>query len=340
MQKNPKRDLKRTARCDVALLVDIETGARARDGSFKVDHGSVEGQVLRVLRRQHRGVVVVPYDPDAKVTAAALRALQPQLVFNLTEWIDGDRLRDHEVVRLLERLRLPHTGAAPAGLKLTRDKIRANRIAARHGADVPAHFTIAPGAPARNPGLAYPLFVKPARGDGSDHISSRSLVRNARELQVRARSLHAQNAGLLLCEEYIPGCDLFVALLGNKPRVLHPMEFVVRRPGRGAPLFSTQRVKHDVRYQQRWRLGYRKARLPVAMLRHIDVVSCALFHALKLRDYGRLDFRLTPEGRLVFIEANANPDLARDGFCSNGPFVGVAYDDVIRGIVRAARERR
>ena len=107
--------------CDIVLLVDQETGHRARGGEFIVDSGSVESQVLRVLRQQHNRVAVVPYDPDTDVTIAELRALNPRLVFNLTEWIDGDRSRDHVITRWLEKLGFPYTGTAGDGLRLARD---------------------------------------------------------------------------------------------------------------------------------------------------------------------------------------------------------------------------
>lgn len=319
-------------RCDVVLLVDQETGIRGKSGIFKVDHRSVEAQVLWCLRAQYRQVVVVPFDPEMHETVAELRRLKPRLVFNLTEWIDGDRSRDHEIAALLERLQLRYTGSGPEGLRLARDKVKTNRIAARHGVDVPRHFVIHPGARVCNTCVPYPLFVKPAIGDGSDDISKNSVVKNERELRARVRLLRRKQAGPLLCEEYIPGCDLFIALLGNAPQVLHPMEMVVRRRGAGAPQFSSRRVKQDVRYQKFWKIGYRKALLPAAVLRKIRRSSRKIFHALKLRGYARLDFRLTPEHRLVFLEANPNPDLARDGFCTNGCFVGVKYADVIRCI--------
>ena len=324
--------------CDVVLLVDIETGSYNTRGEFALERPSVDAQVLRVLREQHHKVVVVPYRKEC--TAKRLSALKPRLVFNLTEWVDGDRTRDREIVAMLERLKLKYTGAAAQGLALSRDKVRANRILAKQGVKVPANFVVMPGAKPGHSTLAYPLFVKPARGDGSDFIGQSALVRNDRALERRVRALHAANAGPVLCESFIEGSDLFVGLIGNPPQVLHPMRLVALSKGRGVPTFSTQRVKHDVKYQRRWRLIYRKARLSPAQMREIHVLSRKAFAALKLRDYARLDLRLTPDGRIVFIEANANPDLARDGLGSNGCFVGVAYKDVIRRIVRSALARK
>ncbi|MEQ1774205.1 MAG: hypothetical protein ABL891_10535 [Burkholderiales bacterium] len=327
----------RKPRCDVVLLVDAETGERTRSGVFIVDAGSVESQVLRVLRRQHRCVVVVPYDANATATISELRAFNPRLVFNLTEWIDGDRSRDHVITKLLEALRLRYTGSNADGLKRSRDKVRAKKIAAALGVAVPRHYVIR--ADAQSSRLTFPLFVKLRDGDGSDAIGTAALVRNAAQLRERLRVTAAINSGPALCEEYVEGRDIFVALLGNKPNVSHPLELVIGRQGRGAPQFATGRVKHDKDYQRRWQVHYQKARLPAAVLSEISESSRRIFHALKLRDYARIDYRLTADNRLVFIEANPNPDLGRHTFGRERCFAGVRYPDLIRRIVSAARSR-
>jgi D-alanine-D-alanine ligase len=64
-----------------------------------------------------------------------------------------------------------------------------------------------------------------------------------------------------------------------------------------------------------------------------------VFRALELRDYARLDFRLTDDGRFYFIEANPNPDLDPHALNRNGCFAGVPYVRLLRTIVESARRR-
>lgn len=322
--------------CDIVLLVDAETGTALRNGGFRVDAGSVEAQVLQALRRLGMRVVVVPFDADAQSTLKTLQALAPRVIFNLTEWIDGDRARDHEITDLLDRHGFCYTGTAGMGLRLARDKARAKRVVARTGVAVPREFS----PQLRRQGkLPYAVFVKPREGDGSDAISGAALVHTHAALRERVKSLRQRKLGPALCEEYIEGRDLFVALLGNKPDVLHPLELVVGRQGEGAPRFATRLLKHDDAYKRRWRVSYREADLPRAVLAEIRSASRRIFHALKLRDYARLDFRLTPDYRLYFIEANPNPDLGRHTFGRERCFAGVEYMELIRRIVKAARSR-
>ena len=49
-------------RCDVAVLVDVETGTHDGARGFRPDAGSMESEVLKCLRAQHRRVEIVPFD--------------------------------------------------------------------------------------------------------------------------------------------------------------------------------------------------------------------------------------------------------------------------------------
>ncbi|HET7706794.1 MAG TPA: D-alanine--D-alanine ligase, partial [Thermoanaerobaculia bacterium] len=70
-----------------------------------------------------------------------------------------------------------------------------------------------------------------------------------------------------------------------------------------------------------------------------DAAVC-VFRALKLRDYGRIDMRLTSEGDIYVIEANPNPWLS-----SSAEFAIAArgsertYTEAIGAIIDAAKSR-
>lgn len=321
------------------MLVDAEMGEVGLRGGFVLDRGTMERHVLKALRPRYPGVVVVPFGPDIPATLTRLRALRPRLVFNLTEWVDSDRTQDYAIAALLDMMKFKYTGSGPAGLQRARDKAGAQQIVAAAGVDVPRHFTLRPGQPVVNPGLPYPLIVKPQLGDGSDEINKLSLVRSGRELLRRVRSIWSRLQEPLICEEYIPGRDIYVGLLGNAPRVLAATEMVVGRRGRNAPTFATYRIKNDGAYRTKWRVSYRLAHLPAAVNRQVQAYSRAVFHALKMRDYGRLDYRLTDEGRLVFIEANPNSDLTPNTLGRDLCFVGIPYEQLIPQIVETALRR-
>lgn len=325
--------------CEIALLVDEETGTRLKSGRFVPDRGSVEARVHVCLTEHYGDVPVVPFTPDIVATIQELRALNPGLVFNLTEWLGGDRSLDAAITGLLDLLKLPYTGTGPDGMRLARDKALSKEIVAGLGVEVPRHFVVNGAERIPDHGLAFPLIVKPQFGDASEAVSVNSVVKSEPELRERIRALRGRLGAPLICEEFISGRDLYVALLGNEPQVMPPVELVIGKKSASAPQLATYRLKNDGAYRARWRIRWRPAKLDERSLRSVEKVSRAIFHALKLRDYARIDFRLTPENRLIFLEANPNPDLHPNAMGINLCFAGVDHDDAIRQIVEAARTR-
>ena len=331
------------ARCDVALLVDAEAGERKSNGLFVPERSSVEAYLLRELQSQGLRAVMLPFEAGVDVTISGLRALNPRVVFNLTECVDGDRSQDAAIAGMLDLLKIPYTGSGPGGLRLARDKARSKHIVADLGVAVPRYFVIPSKGPVRNPRVPYPLIVKPQFGDGSDEVRGNSLVKNERELRERVRVLRRRINAPLICEEFIEGRDLYVALLadvgGSDPGVMPAVELVIGRRGAGAPTFASFKLKNDGAYRSRWRIRWRVAKLSSNLRRDVESASRAIFHALEQRDYGRIDYRLTPDGRLVFIEANANPDLHPHAMGNNVCFAGVEHGAALRRIIAAALAR-
>ena len=324
--------------CDIVVLVDEEIGHRNSAGRFIVDRPSMEAYVLAALGKRYERVCVLPFEAAITPTIEAIRKLKPRVVFNLTEWLDGNRRLDAAIAGVLEMMGVTYTGAGPEALQLARDKALAKSVVAELGVLVPGHTLVNGKRPAAG-SLAFPMVVKPQFGDGSEGIGKNALVATERQLEQRLSGIRRRSDEAILCEEYVPGRDLFVALLGKEPEVMPPLELVVGRTGASAPRIATFNVKHDAAYRRKWSIRYRRAELARDLLAEIDETSRRIFHALKLRDYARIDYRLTPDDRLVFIEANPNPDLSRHTFGREVCFAGVPYPELISRIVSSALER-
>jgi D-alanine-D-alanine ligase len=329
---------KTLARCDIAVLVDAEVGEPDDAGGFVLERGVMEWQVVQMLRRDERSVCIVPFDPGITPTIEKLRSLKPRLVFNLTEWVAGNRRLDSAIAGVLEMMDLRYTGAGPEGMQIARDKALAKQVVADLGVAVAPHVIVNGRRPVVD-SLVFPVVVKPQFGDGSDEIDNAAFVRTERGLHQRIAALRKRRHDPLMCEQFVAGRDLFVALLGNEPQVMPPLELVIGRKGAGSPRIATARVKNNRTYMSRWRIRYREADLPSEVMAHIVDASRRIFAALKLRDYARIDYRLTAENELVFLEANPNPDLARHTFGRDRCFAGVAYPELISTIVRSALRR-
>ena len=220
---------RKNGRCDVVVLVDEEVGSRNRAGRFVVDRGTMVEHVFAALKRRGTAAVV-PFDPEITPTIEELRSLKPRLVFNLTEWLAGDRRHDAAIAGVLDMMKLRYTGSSAEGMHLARDKALAKEIVGRLGIEIAAHRVVN-GRVGSLAGLRFPVIVKPQFGDGSDEIGKAALAATERALKSRVAAIRRRTREPLVCEEFVEGRDIFVGLLGNEPRVMRPLELVIRRRG-------------------------------------------------------------------------------------------------------------
>lgn len=328
---------------NIALLIDEEAFC-PEDPQFETGPEevltTVEYHVAETLRELGHAVRVIPFRQDIAGPVAELSAACPDLVFNLTEHHRGDRRMDRNVAALLELLDLPYTGAGPVGLMLCRDKALCKRLLSHHHVHVPGFAVLHPGKTRVSKRLGYPLIVKPRFEDGSDGITLSSLVANERDLAERAALLHERMKQPVICEEYIAGREIYVGITGNRRLRVYPAREVRFGNGTQGPQFATSRVKMDDAYRAKWGIEFTAADLPPDLAVLAARTARRVYRVLHLRDYGRIDLRVTPEGRLVVLEANPNPDLTMgDELAEAARTAGVPYAKLIAHIVNLALRR-
>jgi len=318
-------------RLTVAMLVD--PGNLARGGRSLI-HGQADIHLVRALRRLTKRALFVPYEGVAEL-AESIERERPDVIFNLTEWIEGDRTKDGHICALLDLYGVPYTGSGPKGLMLCRDKVISKLIAKDAGFAVPRYFVVGPRT--RSP-LPFPLVVKPRFGDASDGISQNSLVRSNERLLHRAAMLRRGGVESVIAEEYAPGRELLVTILGK--RIMSIRELVIGRNGSGSPAIFSAELKHDKAYRRRWAVRMEPASLTRTQRQHLKMLSRRAAAALELRDYGRFDLKLTPSGDFVFLEANPNPAVVPPRKSFSGSWGGMAFDHVVTEITLRAWRRR
>lgn len=320
----------------VAALVD-RTVLVPGTSRFRKDMG--DAPLVRTLRRMVRKVVVGPYT-NAVGVFRWFEEVKPDVVFNLTENVDGDRQKDGYICALLDLLKLPYTGTGPRGMMLCRDKAVSKLIAAQEGFRTPDFFVVRGSAPRLPPQLAFPLVVKPRFDDASVGISQASLVRTKEALLERIAYLAENLTEDIICEEFIAGREMMVGVIGR--RIMPVREFIIGR-GAGqqkrAPSILSYRLKHDKVYQRRWSLRTGFARLTPEQERRVRALTLRTFDALGLLDYGRLDLKLNASGEWVFLEANPNPGLYPFKGSRYGLWSDIDFEELIEQIVLAALHR-
>jgi len=272
----------------------------------------------------------------------ALARGDADLYFNLTESYNGDDTMDMNLAAYLDLLGKAYTGAGPHALYLAQDKALAKKIFAFHGIRTPFFATSYKGKLDHSHDIAFPLIVKPTSEDGSIGIDTGSVVGSVKELMERIHYIHEEFDSPALIEEYIEGRELYAAVLGNdNPEVLPMVELDLSKLPEGTPKIAGKEVKWDKDTE-----AYRVTKSAVAedldeeVVKRLEETALSVYQALKLRDYGRIDMRLTNKGEVYVIEANPNPWLSTGAeFHMAARKSGRTYPQLIGEIVDLARSR-
>jgi D-alanine-D-alanine ligase len=220
------------------------------------------------------------------------------------------------------------------------------KVVAFHGIKVPQFKSYRVGETwSPSDGLRFPVIVKPNSSDASEGISQASIVHDETALAERVAWVHEKFAQPAIAEEYIEGRELYATMIGNgdKVEVLPIVEMVFEDAGtRPEDRIATQSAKWSMDYRKRRGIKNVFARpLPkVARERLIETCHFA-YRAFWLRDYARIDVRLTKDNEIWFIEANANPFLSYGHDSAEAAHkAGMRYDVFIQRIVDEALARQ
>ncbi len=269
----------------------------------------------------------------------ALAKVNVDLIFNLTESYAGDDTKDMNIAAYLDLLHVPYTGSGPHALYLAQDKALAKKIFHFHGIQTPFFATHYKGKLDHSQEIEFPVIVKPTSEDGSIGIDAGSVVNSIKELMERIHHVHENFDCPVLIEEYIEGREVYAAVLGNdRAEVLPIVELDLSQLPEGMPRIAGTEVKWEKDTE-----AYKKTKSAVAeglddkLTTRISETALAAYQALKLRDYGRIDMRLTPKGKVYVIEANPNPWLSSSAeFAIAARKSGRTYTELVREIVELA----
>jgi len=299
----------------------------------EIDEWRTEYDVVSRLKRDgHEVRVLGVYDSLAELRTA-IEEWKPDIAFNLLEEFDGIVTYDQHVVAFLELMRQPYTGCNPRGLMLSRDKVLSKQLLSYHRIPTPQFAAFPRGRKFKAPRkLRFPLFVKSATEDASLGIAQASVVQDAAALKERVEFIHAQTSSDALVEEFIEGREIYIGVLGNDRLTTFPAwEMIFGSLPNSAVPIATRKVKWDREYQAKYDIITRAADdLPPAVLDNLSRMSKRIYKALHLSGYARMDFRVRADGSIFVLEANANPNLARDeDFAESARSMKMSYDELL-----------
>ena len=233
-------------------------------------------------------VEVIEWSPDfiSQVTKANV-----DLIFNVSCMVEA---------AILEELEIPFVGSGTTAIALSTDKSLAKRLWLE--ADIPtSEFVVIHDlAECRQfiaaPSIPYPLFTKPVAGRGSSGINNQSLIQNEDQLMRIVEELLRTIGQPVLVERFLEGREITIGLVGNgdQIRTLLPLEIVY---GKG-----TRFLTFDKKEMENEKFIC-PAKLTEREFEDLIRYATSAFKLLGLRDYARIDTKLTLKG-FMLLESN------------------------------------
>ncbi|MCC6317800.1 MAG: hypothetical protein IT361_08925 [Gemmatimonadaceae bacterium] len=303
-----------------------------------------------VTMRDYRDVI----DRIARDTA-----MHAPVVFNLCDGDEVNSVPGISVVRYLDEVGLPYTGADASFYHVTTSKIDMKHAFDAAGVPTSPWSVVTPST--RPLGGLFnrhgkPLIVKPAVSAGSLGISVKSVVETVTALRTQLSTLeagyHGWNlaSGGVFVERFIKGPEFTTLIVGSTDA-----------PERATIYPAVERVFHDglpateqfLSFDRLWEVYEEESPIeggewlweyqpaPAALQQRIAEVSWAAYASVGGRGYGRVDLRMDARTRELFVlEVNAQCGLSEDeNYTSIGAILRFAdrtFASMVREIVDGA----
>ncbi|MCF7817816.1 MAG: D-alanine--D-alanine ligase [Kiritimatiellales bacterium] len=202
--------------------------------------------------------------------------------------LHGSFGEDGGIQQILTDLQMPFTGSGAESCRVAFDKVLTRDRLLENGIPVPVGEVVSVSSDRKIP---VPLVVKPPREGSSVGCH---LVFEECEWEV-AFADAVRHSGVALVEEYIPGRELTIGVVDGQ--VLPVVEIKTASKWYD---FNAKYVTGDTQYVV-------PAELSPETTDELQAIALQTFHCLEAEGFGRIDFRLTPEGKPYVLELNSIP---------------------------------
>ena len=209
-----------------------------------------------------------------------------------------------EVVKCLEELNLPFTGATSNLFDPTREEMQA--AADAHGVGFAKGHRVHSVEDAEKlaGNLRYPIMVKHPKSYGSTGMLKESRCDSLSEVLMQVERI-CKAYGAARMEEFIVGREYNVLVVDNPDDFSHPAAYppteLIFPPGEE---FWHTVVKWDTSLPFNFRQVTDSELIP-----RLQDIAIRMYKAIGIVGYGRCDVRMTEQGELFILEINPNPAI-------------------------------
>ena len=257
-------------------------------------------------------------DLDAKgYFVEELKQLKPKIVFNA---LHGKYGEDGFVQSILESLKIPYTHSGVLSSSLAMDKELSRLIFIKNNLKVPKYFLLQKdhegnlNKKINNKKIKFPIVIKPINEGSSLGVS---ICKNKKQFTSKYKKL-MENYDRILVEEYIPGREIQVAVMGEK--ALGAIELVPRRQ------FYDYTAKYSNTAQTQHIMP-----APLSPKKYKEILGLAkkAHKLLGCRGITRSDFRFF-KNKFYLLETNTQPGLTKLSLVPEiAQYCGIKFEDLI-----------
>ncbi|MDD3806596.1 MAG: D-alanine--D-alanine ligase [Candidatus Marinimicrobia bacterium] len=261
---------------------------------------------------------------DESVFIEHIRELKTRKIDVIFNALHGGSGENGIIPAVLEMADIPYTGSGPLASALAMDKFLSKTLAKTVGVKSADVIQISDPEKIDQKSLQFPLVIKPNNAGSSVGLH---VLMEPCDLKPFLKDALKYDTTLLI-EEYIPGQELTVPIVGGIP---FPLIEIV--PEGGVYTFETKYISGKSHYLV-------PAPLSHVLTNQLKEQALAVWNILGLESYARIDFRVKDEKDIYFLEANTLPGMTATSLLPKSAKVhGMSFPELIAWIVNDALTR-
>ncbi|MDO8424744.1 MAG: ATP-grasp domain-containing protein [bacterium] len=297
--------------------------------------------ISEALKRLGHKVFLIEADKNAYLKFKNLRK-SIDLVFNVAEGIEGAD-REAQIPAMLEMLGIPYVGSKPLTQALCLNKAKTKEVLVSHSIPTPRFQLFKTTREKINKNLRFPVIVKPNSEGSSKGIFQSSIAKNREELKRNVGEIIKKLKQPALAEEFLPGREFTVAVIGNNPAKILP---IVEINFSGIPKDFFPIDSYEVKWildnpDSETETVICPAKISQKLEKIIKEVCLKAKETLDILDWCRIDLRLDKKGVPNLLEINQIPGIIPDPkensrFPLAARVSGLSYGKMLEEIIKSA----
>ena len=253
------------------------------------------------------------------------------IVFNIAEGLYGDG-RESVVPAILDQYKIPYVFSGPVILGISLNKYLTRLIVAAAGVPVSPGMLISNRADIDKCNLEYPLFIKPVSEGTGKGITEKSVLNSRAELKEMAEYLLQRFNQPALVEEYLPGREFTVGVIGSGEDSLAIG---------GMEIECMNNLPYSVEFKENYQEFCKYIPMARELADECKSVALRVWKALGGVDGGRVDVKADRTGRMCFMEVNPLAGLhpVHSDLPILSRMINIDYQKLIEMIMKSALKR-